>query len=85
MPSTATLKAIALGLKVSQGAVVQAAAESVGIVTDTEGKQDLVIHGAGNLPLPVRMSILVLSQQFLDYQRLTETRGIEPELQDPAH
>lgn len=65
MPSTETIKGLALGLKVSAGAVVSAAAVSVGLDPRNIGSSDLIITGGRTLPPESQELLLSMAEQML--------------------
>lgn len=65
MPSTDTLKGLARGLNVTLGAVVSAAAVSVGLDPRNIGASDLIITGARTLPAESQELLLSMAEQML--------------------
>lgn len=65
-PDPDTITALARGLRVSALEVVKAAAVSVGVPVDSSPEEDLLIPGAGRLPLEARAAVVNMAEQLMD-------------------
>ncbi len=71
-PDPDTIRALAVGLGVSEAEIILASARSLGFGVDSTGSGELTIAGAGGLPADAKKAIMDVARALMNAHATTE-------------